>query len=114
YSGEDTGRGMAADLDPRYEGDEVWAAGRGLYTIDGEKISDNPPPSINFGIWWDGDLLRELLDHQWDSETGIGVGKIEKWDYENGELIKILTAVSTSSYKWTKGNPWLQTDLFGD
>lgn len=114
YSGEDTGRGMAADIDPRYEGAEVWAAGRGLYTIDGKKISDNPPPSINFGIWWDGDLLRELLDHHWDSETGIGVGKIEKWDYENGQLINILTAAGTYSNNGTKGNPCLQADLFGD
>ncbi|MGW8957430.1 hypothetical protein [Paenibacillus sp. NPDC055715] len=28
---------------------------------------------IHFGIWWDGDLLRELLDH-----TSSSAGKIDK------------------------------------
>lgn len=114
HSGRDTGRGMAADIDPRYEGVEVWAPGLGLYTNDGEKISDDAPSSVNFGIWWDGDLLRELLDHHWDKEKGVGVGKIDKWDYKNGRMINLLTAKGTFSNNYTKGNPCLQADLFGD
>lgn len=114
HSGEDTGRGMAADIDPRYEGAEVWASGMGLYANDGRKINENAPASINFGIWWDGDLLRELLDHHWDPEKGYGVGKIDKWDFENEKLVNLLTAEGTSSNNGTKGNPCLQADLFGD
>ncbi len=114
HSGRDTGRGMAADIDPRHDGMEVWASGLGLFTNDGKKISDAAPSSINFGIWWDGDLLRELLDHHWDKEKGIGVGKIDKWDYKKGKLVNLLTANGTYSNNHTKGNPCLQADLFGD
>jgi hypothetical protein len=117
---EDVGRGMAADIDPRYEGVEVWSSthwktgGAGLYSSSGEKISESNPQSFNFAIWWDGDLLRELLDHEYDEETGIGVGKIDKWDYQNGKLVNILTADGTRSNNGTKGNPCLQADIFGD
>lgn len=110
YTGKDTGRGMAADIDPRYKGEELWASnGVGLNTVTGTKISSTAPSSINFGIWWDGDLLRELLDHNSSS-----VGKIDKWDYANSQLTTLLTATGTSSNNSTKGNPCLQADLIGD
>src|SRR5690606_6170313 len=113
HTGQDTARGLAADIDPRYPGAEAWAAaGAGLYAIDGTKISSSAPSSINFGIWWDGDLLRELLDHVWLGNRGIG--KIDKWDYENGRLVNLLTAHGTESNNGTKGNPSLQADIFGD
>jgi len=116
----DVGRGMAADIDPRYEGVEVWSSthwktgGDGLYSSSGDCITENTPQSFNFAIWWDGDLLRELLDHEYDEETGIGIGKIDKWDYKKGELINLLTPKGTRSNNGTKGNPCLQADLFGD
>lgn len=117
---EDVGRGMAADIDPRYEGAELWSSTHwcdgdgGLYSSTGEKISEQSPASFNFAVWWDGDLLRELLDHEYDPETGIGVGKIDKWDYEQGRLVNLLTADGTRSNNGTKGNPCLQADLLGD
>lgn len=119
-TGEDTGRGVSADIDPRYEGAEAWAISGewnsqvgGLYSAQGKKISENIPSS-NFAIWWDGDLSRELVDHKWDAATSTGVGTIDKWDYEDNKLVNILTAEGTLSNNGTKGNPVLQADLFGD
>lgn len=117
----DVGRAMSGDIDPRYPGEEMWAVGTsdwnatkgGIYTVDGTKVSDNIP-SANYGIWWDGDLLREVLDHNFSKEAGVGVGKIDKWDYENGQLVNLLTAAGTFSNNYTKGTPALQADLFGD
>lgn len=104
YTGKDTGRGMAADIDPNYPGEEVWASGGvGLYSITGSKISSSTP-SINFGIWWDGDLSRELLD---------GV-KIDKWNYSNNSMYNLLTGSGVASNNGTKATPTLQADLFGD
>src|SRR5690606_11159908 len=57
----DIGRGVAGDISADHPGSEFWAAGMGMYNVKGEKIS-NTTPSMNFLIWWDGDLLRELLD----------------------------------------------------
>ncbi len=114
YTGRDTGRGLVADIDPRYPGAEVWASAGpgGVYSITGIRISDQRPASINFAIWWDGDLLRELLDHRWNGSTGVGV--IDKWDYTHNRLVNLLTATGTLSNNWTKGNPVLQADLLGD
>lgn len=119
-TGQDTGRGVSADIDPRYEGAEAWAISGawnskvgGIHTVKGEKISENIPSS-NFAIWWDGDLSRELVDHKWDDATSTGVGTIDKWDYENSKLVNILTAEGTQSNNSTKGNPVLQADLLGD
>lgn len=100
---KDIGRGMAADIDPRYKGAEVWADG-GLYTAKGQKMGTTLPSSTNFGIWWDGDLLRELLDSN----------RIDKWDYTNSKTVNLLTASGVSSNNGTKSTPNLQADLFGD
>ncbi|MCX7714481.1 MAG: hypothetical protein N2171_01935, partial [Clostridia bacterium] len=72
FTGRDTARGLCANIDPRYEGNEVWVINDALYTFDGKLITENAPKSINFAIWWDGDLIRELLDHDWNGSRGIG------------------------------------------
>lgn len=113
YTGEDTGRGMTADIDPNYLGTESWASDVDCRTVEGERISE-PIPSINFGIWWTGDLQRELLDHNWNGDAGVGVGKIDKWDYENHELENLITFDGTYSNNYTKGNPCLSADILGD
>lgn len=95
---------MAADIDPNHPGVEVWASGGvGLYSITGTKISNNTP-SINFGIWWDGDLSRELLDDI----------RIDKWNYNNNTMYNLLTGSGVASNNGTKATPTLQADLIGD
>lgn len=113
FTGRDTGRGMSADIDPRYEGEEVWARG-GVYSSKGELITEAMPSSTNFGIWWDGDLSRELLDHKWDESLGYGTGTIDKWNYESEKTENLLIAEGSASSNWTKGNPSLQADILGD
>jgi rhamnogalacturonan endolyase len=99
----DVGRGLAADIDPRHLGDEIWGGSEGLKTCKGEKVGA-APRSVNFAIWWDGDLLREILDRN----------LISKWDWEKGTLNTIFTAEGCSSNNGTKATPALSADLFGD
>jgi rhamnogalacturonan endolyase len=114
FTGRDTGRGMSADIDPRHAGAEMWSStGGGLNTAKGLPIGTTTP-SINFGIWWDGDLSRELLDHNFDPIPRAGAGRIDKWNYEAGVAVPILTAVGTFSNNDTKGNPALTADILGD
>src|SRR5688572_3056165 len=106
FTGVDTGRGMSADIDPRYPGEEMWSSGGGgLGTAQGVLLSTTIPSSINFGIWWDGDLSRELLDHTWDVTVRAGAGRIDKWDYESSVAVPILNAEGTYSNNDTKGTP---------
>ncbi len=116
---EDPGRGLAMDIDPRHRGYECWASGSdGLYNCRGEKISDNKPRSCNMGIWWDGDLLREILDGSPAGRRGGGRGDafIDKWDYRGGTTTRLLdgAAYDCVTNNGTKANPCLCADILGD
>ncbi len=114
YTGRDTTRGLCAKIDPRYVGNQCWVMDDGIFTMEGEMINEHGPESIAFAIWWDGDLLRELLDHEFVEEKGYGYPKIYKWDYENNKLVTILDPAGTLSNNWKKGNPCIQADILGD
>lgn len=104
----DVGRALCADIDPRYPGYECWGLGcdRGLYSCKGEKITDAMPSSCNFAIWWDGDLLRELLDR----------GSVGKWNWEKNTTDRLVTGWKSGgdSCNGTKATPVLSADLLGD
>ena len=100
---EDAGHCLAADIDPRYPGAEMWGGPGGLRTCQGAPIGP-APRSANFAIWWDGDLLRELLDRN----------TIWKWDWQNASLETLFTAEGCLSNNCTKATPALSADLFGD
>ncbi len=114
FTGRDTTRGLCAKIDPRYEGNQCWVMDDAIYTMDGEVINEHGPESINFAIWWDGDLIRELLDHEFDPQMRYGYPKIYKWDYENNKLVTILDPKGTASNNFTKGTPCVQACIFGD
>lgn len=117
WTGKDTTRGLCAKIDPRYRGNQCWVMDDGLFTMDGEMILEHGPESINFAIWWDGDLLRELLDHDMDVREKrdiAGHPKIYKWDYENSKLITLLAPEGVFSNNYTKGTPCIQADILGD
>lgn len=118
----DTGRGAAGDIDPRYAGAEGWAVGGDaawnspvgyLMSAKGERIADKIP-AANFLAWWDGDLLREIVDHDFDAAAGVGVPTISKWNWETESSDRLLTATGARTNNHTKGNPSLQADLLGD
>ncbi|MFC7404322.1 rhamnogalacturonan lyase [Georgenia alba] len=118
----DTGRGAAGDIDPRYAGAEAWAVGGEaswdspegfLMSADGTRIGD-AIPAANFLTWWDGDLLREITDHDFDDEEGAGVPTVSEWDWESREEVELLRDEEVRTNNHTKGNPVLQADLLGD
>jgi len=102
--GVDVGRGVAEDIDPRYPGCENWGGPGGLRDCRGQTISQTPPSSTNFVIWWDADLTRELLDHN----------HIDKWNWAESTTDRLLTASECASNNGTKAVPCLSADLFGD
>lgn len=119
----DTGRALTGDIDPRFPGEELWApdgslpnvwevdTGR-LYTVTGELLSTHIPSS-SYAIWWDGDLSRELADHDYEDRYRGGTSHIDKWDYMNNKQ-DTLVRFDGFLADGTKGDPSLQADLFGD
>jgi rhamnogalacturonan endolyase len=100
----DVGRGVAFDIDPRYRGYEMWAARGGLYSCKGELITTRRPGQMNFGVWWDADPLRELLDNI----------TISKWDWTTSAATTLLSATGAASNNGTKATPTLSADVLGD
>lgn len=102
---KDVGRGLAADIDPRAPGAEAWGSNSPLlYDARGSVIAAKRPKQTNFAVWWDGDLLRELLDGN----------EITKWDWSQGQTRLLLKAEGAVSNNSTKSNPALSADLIGD
>ena len=120
-AGQDNGRGLAADIIADNRGYEFWSAYGGPEGVTernqnpfsaqtGEQVGPKAA-SMNFRIYWDGDLQDELLDgtdvQKYDAATGnrttLGVGSMA--------LSKLGSPASCNS---TKSTPCLSADLFGD
>ena len=119
-SRDDVGRCMAADIDPTSYGCEMWSTdSHGIRTMTGKVLGsaqDAADPQhnnylivggrwlpVNFAIWWDGDLLRELLDR----------ATVTKYDWENHTLVQ-LQRFDGDFNNGTKSNPCLSADIIGD
>ena len=106
-SPKDVGRALAADIDPTHPGHELWSiADKHIYNTKGEVILDTMPSklSINFAIWWDGDLCRELMDRN----------GVYKYNHEKSKIERITQFKDCSANNYTKQTPCLQADILGD
>ena len=124
YAAKDTGRGLAANItsSPGYE---YWGVagttpetGGAIYNVQGGY--ENPSYreaglSVNFALYWDGDLLQELLNGITDDNGAVvGGTTIDKYNETTGksELLKAFQEVVSNN--GTKGTPSLQADILGD
>lgn len=116
-SSSDVGRCMAADVDPTNYGVEMWGGGGfGFRNIKGEivrGVNSNPNSStlqgpsnlpVNFAVWWDGDLLREMLNGN----------TVSKYDWNQRRCNNLVTFRGCSANNGTKSNPCLAADIAGD
>ena len=126
-SNKDVGRCMAADIDPTNPGLEMWSsASGGICNTRGEVIDSTARIPINFGIWWDGDLCRELLDHESVSKyrpspSRQGGESSEEtltgtpFDFSGSESCFTLVRFADCTFNnGTKSNPCLCADVLGD
>ena len=102
----DVGRCMAADIDSTHPGVEMWSlASGGIRNIKGEVVKARVRGlSCNMAVWWDGDLLRELLDRN----------IVSKYNWKKGVCERIAIFEGALSNNGTKATPCLQGDIVGD
>lgn len=106
-SGNDNGRGLAANVISNTPGYEYWSSTHRAPQNQGENAG-TCSPSINFRVYWDGDLLDELLD-------GTAVSKVNATGSAVTTLKNFTSSYSSAaSCNGTKKTPNLQADLFGD
>ncbi len=99
--GVDVGGGLAADIDPRHRGCEAWGGPGGLRNSRGESIGP-APRTLGFAIWWDGDLLRELL----------AGSRVTKWNWERNSESTLRQLASRGQR--VGRYPCLMGDIIGD
>lgn len=114
-SNNDVGRGVAMDIDPNHLGYEFWATTdegtRMIYNVSGEALYATPSNMMyNFGVWWDADLSRELLDGTTISEWN-NPGRSNLVSFGNSG---INSTAGLSANNGSKNTPALTGDLFGD
>ncbi|MBP5380190.1 MAG: rhamnogalacturonan lyase [Bacteroidaceae bacterium] len=101
----DVGRCMAADIDPENPGLEMWSSrSYGLRNVKGEVVDSFAKVPINMAVWWDGDLLREMLDHE----------TISKYIPREHACRPLMVMYGCQFNNGTKSNPCLQGDILGD
>lgn len=105
-SGKDVGRGLAANITDKYDGYEYWSTSNGNVYSRGEVVGTKRP-SVNFRIYWDGDLLDELLDGTLITKPNRDLTAIDN-------IINFSAYGNAESCNSTKKTPNLQADLFGD
>ena len=116
----DNGRGMAADIDSTNRGFEMWSGtSKGARSVKG-KVVTTTGLSQNFRIYFDGDLQDELMDGTGSPTVengGSTGGKIDKYNSGKKTLDRLFSFYSVegaSLNNWTKANPCIVADLFGD
>ncbi len=113
-SGNDIGRGLAADITDAYRGYEMWpqadytdgTKANKIFDVAGNCVSTNRP-SVNFRVYWDGDLLDEILD-------GTSITKMNSDLTSIKSVMDFSTFSNAKSVAQTKSTPCVQADLFGD
>jgi lysophospholipase L1-like esterase len=103
-SNTDVGRSMAIDADPTNPGWEMWtSASGGMRNYKGDIIGPQPN-SVNFAVWWDGDLSRELMDRT----------HVQKLNPQTKAVEVLQEFEGTQINNGTKSNPAISGDLYGD
>lgn len=102
---KDIGRGLAANITAKYPGYEYWSSYDGNVMNNGTAVGSSRP-SVNFRVYWDGDLLDELLD-------GTSITKPND-NLTGSKTLAGFAKYNAASCNSTKATPNLQADLFGD
>ena len=126
-SSKDVGRCMAADIDPTNPGLEMWSsASGGIRNVKGEVVDSVARIPINFAVWWDGDLLREMLDHEavtkyrYTNKRADELASEESltgqpFDFTGSRSVETLVRFDGCEFNnGTKRNPCLAADIVGD
>ena len=144
FDKDDTGRGVAADIDVQHRGYELWCSDAPVVrdikdksvsaesslsskqNHDADLFRSNEKtsfravsrmPAMNFRIYWDGDLQDELLAN---GRPPHFPPYLQKWNGSEAVALplsngKQLYEMGNSvSCNWSKATPNLQADLFGD
>ena len=107
----DVGRGECMDVDPDHLGYEVYSTMANLYDCKGEVIKEGDTSYPYEGIWWDGDLAREVAN----SPGGSGYASNVMITKYNGNRLAEFSQESTwETHAGWAVRPAFWGDILGD
>jgi autotransporter-associated beta strand protein len=111
----DVGRGECIDIDKKYKGYEMWSTMGNIYNCEGDIIYKGSVDMPKEGVWWDGELDREILD----AKDGNGYNAmITKYagngSYQNNRLIQFASMMNWTVNAEYGCRPAFFGDIAGD
>src|SRR5574344_1553174 len=105
----DVGRGECMDVDPSHKGYEIFSTMPNLYDCKGDVITTGSTPFPTEGIWWDGELDREMLSAPDGSGFNAMVTK-----YNQTRLIQFSKESGWATHSTYGVRPMFFGDIIGD
>lgn len=111
----DVGRGECMDIDKNHKGYEMWSTMGNIYNAKGDAIYIGGVDMPKEGMWWDGELDREILD----AKDGDGANAmITKYagngSYQNNRLIQFASMMNWAVKSEYGCRPAFFGDIAGD
>ncbi|MDP4277257.1 MAG: autotransporter-associated beta strand repeat-containing protein, partial [Bacteroidota bacterium] len=107
----DVGRGECMDIDKNYKGYEMWSTMGNIYNCEGDIIYKGSVDMPKEGMWWDGELDREILDAKDKDGANAMITKYAgNGSYQNNRLIQFASMMN-----WVvKAEDGCRPAFFGD
>ena len=109
----DVNRGQCADVDSTRLGDEIWSfVSDNIYDCKGNNTGVSRPYP-NEPVWWDGDLLREVLNTPGGKGRGTNM-MVSKLPNDGNRLAQFSRESSWATHGNTGTRPGFWGDIKGD
>jgi len=113
--GTDNGRGLAADISAAFRGYEFWSSDeRTPRRADTGTNTSLKNQSVNFRVYWNGDVQDELLDGHYAKNSSNSFDHVDHIYITQGNAERIVDWTNRSNCNTTKMTPNLSADIIGD
>ena len=111
----DVSRGECIDIDKNYKGYEMWSTMGNIYNCKGDIIYNGSVDMPKEGMWWDGELDREILDAKDGNGANAMIVKYAgSGSYQNNRLIQFASMMSWVVKAEYGCRPAFYGDIAGD
>jgi autotransporter-associated beta strand protein len=111
----DVGRGECMDIDKNYKGYEMWSTMGNIYNCKGDAIYVGSVDMPKEGMWWDGELDREILDAKDGNGANAMITKYAgNGSYQNNRLIQFASMMNWTVMAEYGCRPAFFGDIAGD
>lgn len=110
----DVGRGECIDFDPNHKGYEMWSTMGNMYNAKGELIYKGSVQFPREGMWWDGELDREILSAPDGSGFNAMICKYSGDGFFGNRLIEFSKMMDWRVHTEYGARPAFFGDIIGD